>query len=395
MIATQQLAAHWTLSPDIRFLNHGSFGACPRVVLEAQAELRARLEAEPVRFMARELEGRLDAVREALGSFLGCRPRDLGFVPNATTAVNAVLRSFAFEPGDELVVTNHGYNACSNAARFVTERAGAKVVVADVPFPIRSEDEVVEAVLAKVNDRTRLLLIDHVTSPTAAVLPVERIVRELRERGVETLIDGAHAPGMLALDLDALGAGYYTGNCHKWSCAPKGAAFLHVREDLQESVRPAVISHGANSPRQGRSRFLVEFDWEGTDDPTPVLAVPVALEFFEKLLPGGWDEVRTRNRELALEARRILSATLGTELQTPDTMIGSLATVPLPDGASDGRRDAFTVDPLQAVLYDVHRIEVPVFIWPEAPRRWLRISAQLYNSEADYVALAEALQQAL
>ncbi|MCA9710728.1 MAG: aminotransferase class V-fold PLP-dependent enzyme, partial [Myxococcales bacterium] len=321
----------WQLDPSVTFLNHGSFGACPRAVLERQGELRARLEAEPVRFMVHELPGLLDDARAEVAAFLGARPEDLGFVRNATSGVNAVLRSLRFEPGDELLVTNHGYNACANVADFVTERAGARVVVAQVPFPLGSEDEVVQAVLGAVTPRTRLALLDHVTSPTGLVLPLARLVAALDERGVDTLVDGAHAPGMLDLDLRALGAAWYTANFHKHTCAPKGAAMLWAREDKQAGLHPATISHGYNSPR-ARKRWLEELDWQGTDDPTPWLCVPEAIALVGGLVEGGWPEIRARNRALALEGREILCEALEVPAPAPASMIGTLAAVPLWDG---------------------------------------------------------------
>lgn len=387
--------AHWLLDPQVRFLNHGSFGACPRPVLEAQAALRERMEREPVLLLARELQGLLDGVRAELAPFLGAAPEELGFVRNATTGVNAVLGSLALRPGDELLVSDQGYNACRNAAEHYAARAGAHVVTAKVPFPLRSPDEVIGAVLERVGPRTRLALLDHVTSPTGIVLPIERLVRELRERGVETLVDGAHAPGMVELDLARLGAAYYTGNCHKWLCAPKGAAFLHVRRDLRDSVRPAIISHGSNSLRPDRSRFELEFDWVGTDDPTPILALPAALRFLGGLFPGGWPELRRRNRALALAARALLLDALDARAPAPEEMIGALATVPLPDGPTDKPRSAFDVDPLQLALFERHALEVPIVAWPAPPRRWVRVSAQVYNDLSEYRALADALRELL
>jgi isopenicillin-N epimerase len=388
--APSAFASAWSLDPAVVFLNHGSFGATPRAVLDEQSELRARIERQPVRFFVRELEAMLDGVRGALGTFLGANPDDLALVPNATSGVNTVLRSLDFGPGDELLTTTHAYNACANALASVAQRTGAKLVVAGIPFPLEGPDTVVETVLAAVTERTRLVLLDHVTSPTGWVLPLERLVPLLQERGVDVLVDGAHAPGMLSLRLDALGAAYYTGNCHKWLCAPKGAAFLHVRRDRQEHLHPLAISHGRNAPRIDRSHFRLEFDWCGTDDPTAWLCVPAALRVVGSLVPGGWPDVIARNHALTLAARRLLCAALDIAPPCPEAMLGSLAAIRLPDGEGQPRSFLAT-DPLQDVLLEKKSIEVPIFVWPQAPARWLRISAQLYNSEAQYAYLAKSL----
>jgi isopenicillin-N epimerase len=380
----------WPLDPDVTFLNHGSYGACPRAVLEAQGRLRDRLEAQPVRFLSRELEGLLDGARAALGAFVGADPDDLAFVPNATTGVNTVLRSLELATGDEILATAHTYNACRNAVDAVAARSDARVVVASVPFPGATPERVLEAVLSRVGPRTRLALVDHVTSPTGLVLPIEPLVRELATRGVDALVDGAHAPGMVPVDLEALGAAYYTGNCHKWICAPKGAGFLHVRRDRQKGVRPLVISHGANSRRLDRSAFRLEFDWTGTTDPTAYLTVPEAIRYMGSLLPGGWPALMAHNRATALAARDRLAGALGVEPPAADAMIGSLAALPVPPGFGPAVRDG-EADPLQTTLLARFGLELLVFTWPALGIRILRVSAQLYNTADDYERLAEAL----
>jgi isopenicillin-N epimerase len=279
---------------------------------------------------------------------------------------------------------------------FAAKHAGVRVVVARIPFPLKSADEIVDAVLQCATSRTRLALIDHVTSPTALILPVERLVRELSGRGIETLIDGAHAPGMLPINLRKLGATYYTGNCHKWLCAPKGAAFLYVRRDRQKLIRPLVISHGANSTRTDRSRFLIEFGWTGTFDPTAYLSVPEAIRYVGSLLPGGWPEVMRRNRALALAARKTICDRFGIELPCPDELIGSLAAVPLPDAPKNHPpKPPLYIDPLQDKLLRDYRIEVPIVPWPAWPKSIVRISAQLYNTLPQYERLAHALKEIL
>ena len=390
MHATMQ--RQWSLERGLDFLNHGSFGACPRPVLGYQARIRRQLERQPVRFFIETCEPLLDEARSSLARFLKASAADLVFVPNATAGVNTVLRSLRFRKGDELLTTNHAYNACRNALDFVAGQTGARVVCVAIPFPLRGVGEVVEPILGAVSERTRLALLDHVTSPTALVLPIAELVRELDRRGVDTLVDGAHAPGMLPLELNRLGAAYYTGNCHKWICAPKGAGFLHVRPDRQERVRPLAISHGANSPRRDRSRFQIEFGWTGTADPSAYLCVPEAIRWMGRLQRGGWPGLMRHNRRLALDARNILCHALGIEAPCPDAMLGSMAAVPLPERASC--REAVSrsgMDPLHAQLWEGFRIEVPVFPWPAPPQRVLRISAQAYNLEAQYERLARAL----
>ena len=379
------------LEDGVLHLNHGSFGATPAVVLEAQQRVRSRMEANPTKyFLGGEYQRELDAARRTMAGFVGGDEAGMVFVNNATTGVNAVLRSLeaTLEPGDEIVVTDHEYNACRNAATVSAARAGARVVAAPVPFPLESSQQVVDAVLAAVTGRTRILLIDAVTSATGLVMPVSDLVAAL-EPDVRVLVDAAHAPGMIDFDVAELGASYVTANCHKWMCSAKGAGFLWVRADRRDDLYHSVISHGYNGgwPSSG-GRLHAQFDWTGTEDPSAWLTVPVALDAVEAMHPEGWPGVRRAIRELCLSGRRILLDALGIDPPAPDDMIGAIASVPVPPASHSGSE---IFDPLMAALEQHHRIQAPVFTWPAPPDRLLRISAHLYNNESQYHRLAEAV----
>jgi isopenicillin-N epimerase len=389
------MKSDFVLNPRVHFLNHGSFGACPRAVLARQAELRAELESDPVQFMVCQLPHRLANAREVLANFLHADLDGLALVPNATTGVNAVLRSLPFKTGDEILITNHGYNACCNAARFVAQRAGAQVVVADIPFPITSPQQAVTAIVSAVTRNTRIAVIDHIASPTALILPIESIVQQLQERGVDVLVDGAHAAGMVPVNVNRLNAAYYTGNCHKWLCAPKGAGFLWVRKDRRALIHPTVISHGMNARLRDRSRFQLEFDWTGTTDPTAMLCIPAAIKVIGQLVDGGWSELMSRNRKLAIAARRLMLESLRSPPACPESMLGSMASVRLPVAADGGHADPLDTDPIQTRLYHDYQIEVPIFPFPAARQRMLRLSAHLYNNLDDYRILADVLPKLL
>jgi isopenicillin-N epimerase len=388
--AGSKLRRHWTLARGKVFLNHGSFGACPTAILKLQQKLQSQMEAEPVQFLWRNYEDRLEPAREEVARFIGARPKDLVFVTNATTGINAVLGSCSFRAGDELLTTNHDYNACRNALAETAQRAGVRLVVAHVPFPVRSADQILEAILDSITARTRLALIDHITSSTALLFPVTKIVRELERRGVDTLVDGAHAAGMVPLDLSKLAPAYYAANLHKWVCAPKGSAFLWVREDKQRHIQPAVISHGNNTHRPGYSSFQDRFDWAGTFDPSAWFSAAEAIRWMERLLPGGWPAIRAANHELAVQARALLCQTLELDAPCPSSLLGSMATLPLP-ARFQGRPKSGRIDPEQRRLYDRFGIEVPFFRIGQPEKRWFRLSAQLYNSLSDYEFLAQAL----
>lgn len=384
------LVKHWALDKEIVFLNHGSFGACPVPVLQKQDEYRRQMESGPVRFMLREAEELLWKSKESLAAFVGARPQDIAYVTNATVGVNTVLNSLQFNAGDELITTNQGYGACNNAMKWFAEKAKARMIVAEIPFPVSSPEEVTQAILKTVTPRTRLVMIDHITSPTGIIFPVKEIVAALKEKGIDTLIDGAHAPGMVDLNIDEIGAAYYTGNCHKWICSPKGSAFLHVRIDKQHLIRPMVISH-LYDRKAGDRLWSSHFFWSGTGDFTPYLCVKDAIEFMATLFPGGWQELREHNRSLTLKARKYLSEKTGVALPAPESMIGALSAIQIGKGEIPPYTFNY-INPVQERLWEEYKIEVPVFGWNnENPRLWLRFSVQAYNSMEQYEYLTEAV----
>jgi len=371
----------WLLDPAATFLNHGSYGACPRAVLAAQRRWRDRLEAQPVRFMHDVLPGALRDSAAALAGFLGAEADDLVFVENATSGVNAVLRSLTFGPGDEILTTSHVYPAVRNAIRQICGSAGASLIEAPLPFPLQSPQQAVDAIAAALGPHTRLVVIDAVTSPTAVLLPVAEIAARCRAAGVRLLVDAAHAPGMIPLDLPGLGADWVTGNAHKWLFAPKGCAFLWARKEAQDGLHPVVISHGLGHG------FAAEFDWVGTRDPSAWLAVGAALDFWRAL---GGPGLMTRNRALADAAARLLAETWGTEIGAPAAMRGAMAAIRLPLAGSAERETALAIN---RRLWAEHRVEVPIMAF--AGRLWARISAQAYNDLDDYRRLAEAVSRSL
>ncbi len=381
----------WALEPETHHLNHGSFGAVLDEVLDLQSEWRKRLEANPSKFVFRDLQPAIDRARDALAEFVGADPALLVPVRNATTGVASVLRSVEplLGPGDQLLTTAHDYNAVRQSLRFTAERVRAEVVVARVPFPIEDPTQVTEAIVAEVTPRTKLAVIDHVASPSALIYPIGEIVSAL-EPEVPVLVDGAHSPGQVPLAIDELGASWYTGNLHKWVCAPKGAAFLHARADRVGMTVPPVISHGYNAPVEGpKGRYRVVFDWLGTDDVSAWAVLPDVLRLVGGLETGGWDGVMKRNHDLILEGRRIVAGAVGTDLPAPDGMVGAMASVLLPDRA--GSDPGSDLSPVMDELFDGGFVAL-VMNWPEWPRQLLRLSAHLYNTPDDYRALAEVLR---
>ena len=383
----------WGLEEDRVFLNHGSFGATPTAIREEQRKWQDLMENEPVRFFEDLMPGILQTTREKLASFLSCDADDLALVENATSGVNTVLRSLQFAPGDEILVPDHAYQACRNTIDFVAQRWRAKVVTVNIPFPINDPQQAVDAIMGGVTDQTRLAMIDTVTSPTGLLMPFEQLVSMLEGRGVEVMLDAAHGIGMVPLNLNELGASYTTSNCHKWLCAPKGSAFLHVRKDKQAAIHPLTISHGMTFPLGDTTRFRHEFDWTGTRDMSAHCALPAAIDHLADVLEGGWPSIMEHNHELALQGRDILCEALGLEKPCPDEMIACIATLILPSENKSGGIPLHEPDPLHVILSEKYGIQIPVWSWPSPQGRFIRISAQLYNSEEEYHYLAWALQQ--
>lgn len=363
----------WLLDPSKLTVNHGAYGATPRVVLAAQDEWRRRMEAQPSLFMRQTLPPALRAAADGLARFVGAEGRDLVFVDNATTGCNAVLRSLDFVRGDEILILSHAYGAVRNTVRYLADRHGLKIVEAKVEFPQPDADQIVAAVADALTERTRIAVLDHITSSSAIVMPIARLVALCREAGVPVLVDGAHGPAQVDLDLTALDADWYVGNCHKWLMAPKGCAFLWSRRDRQTEIHPLTISHGF-----GRG-YIEEFDWTGTRDPSAFLAVEAALAFHETL---GGASLRERNKTLAQRGAGILASALGTAIGARPEYSGAMQLVRLPIiGPATPER----------ALAARHELEIRGCDAPVSAVDggfWLRLSAQAYNEEADYERLA-------
>jgi isopenicillin-N epimerase len=365
----------WRLDPDFLTVNHGSFGATPQCVLAVQTNWREQMEAQPSRFMRAVLPRALRQAADSLGVFLNAQGADIAFVDNATAGCNAVLRSLRLQPGDEILVLDHGYNAVRNTVRYVTGQAGARMTEAAVPFPHVDDDAMVASIAAALTAHTRLAVIDQITSGSALVLPLARIVAACHAAGVPVLVDGAHAPGQIELDLPAIGADWYTGNCHKWLCAPKGAAFLWASPDRQAELHPTIISHGLGGG------FLAEFDWTGTRDFSAFLSVPAAIEFHQRL---GGPALRARNIVLAAEAAALIARRLNTDAVDTGGSMG-LVRLPLPGTAavSEDIRNRLLAAGTDAPTH------------PLAGALWLRLSAFAYNDLADYERLADIVARVI
>jgi len=380
------LKRHFLLDPTVTFLNHGSFGATPKPVFAAYQGWQRRLERQPVLFLGREIDGLLRQSRQVLGEYLDAAADDLVYIPNATHGVNIVARSLALQPGDEILTTDHEYGACDYNWEFVCKKTGATYIHQPIPLPVQSEDEIIEQFWQGVTLRTKVIYLSHITSPTALRLPVEQICQRARQAGIWTLVDGAHAPGQIPLDLKAVGADFYTGNCHKWLLNPKGAAFLYARREAQPLIEPLIVSWGyhATAETTSGSQFIDYLQWTGTKDPAAALAVPTAIQFMRD---HNWDEVRRECHALLRRAIERICALTGMPPLYPldSDFYSQMAIAPLPLSAD--------LTSLKSRLYDEYQVEVPLIQWQD--RKFVRISIQGYNTPSDVDALLEALGELL
>ena len=376
-------ADQFLLRSGMTFLNHGSFGACPRPVFGTYQEWQLSLERQPVEFLGRRITELLAAARAQLAAYLGTQADHLVYVPNATYGVNIVARSLELRPGDEVLASDHEYGAADRAWRFACRRSGARYINRPIALPIESAEAVVEQLWAGVTERTRVIFISHISSPTALIFPIAEICRRAREAGILTVIDGAHAPGQIDLDLDALGADFYTGNCHKWLCAPKSAGFLHARPERQALLHPLIVSWGWESETPGVAPFIDYFEWRGTHDPAAYLSVPAAIDWQAE---RDWPRVRAACHELLLDASQRIAALSGLPQISPDTTEwwAQMRTIPLPP---------CDLTLLKARLWDEHQIEVPLVGWNGG--HYIRVSIQCYNGPADMDRLVAALERLL
>ncbi|MBL6883151.1 MAG: aminotransferase class V-fold PLP-dependent enzyme [Candidatus Thalassarchaeum sp.] len=388
------MSKHWRLNEKIVFLNHGSYGATPTIVLNEQKRWQLLLEKDPVKFFEDIAPKALIESRKAIANLVNCDYEDLALIENATSGVNIILRSLKFDEGDEIIVPNHAYQACRNTIDYVAEKSGAVVVTCDIPFPIQGNQIIIDNIMKCVTENTKLAMIDTVTSPTGLLMPFEELVGLLESKGVNVLLDAAHGIGMIPLDIEKIGASYTTSNCHKWLCAPKGSAFLHVRKDLQSLIHPLTISHGMTAPLGDSTRFRHEFDWTGTRDVSAWCALPFVIDEFSKLVGMNWNEIMTHNRKLVIKGRNIICEKLSIIPPCPENMISSIATIKI-SSKQVSITDLYEIDPLHEKLLEDYNIQVPVWSWPNPQGRYIRISAQIYNNEDEYKYLANILEKCL
>jgi isopenicillin-N epimerase len=383
----------WRIDPSLCFLNHGSYGSVLGEVMDAQNRIRERLERDPVRFFKVDLEGLIDVSRRRLGEFLGCRAEDIAPVHNATVGLCTIFQNYRWNAGDEIIVTDHEYSSGQYELERIAEAHGIRVVMAHVPFPIAGPEAVIEAIAGVISPKTRMVLVSHVTSCSSLIFPVAEISRLCQERGIDLLIDGAHAPGQVPVDITALNPAFYVGSLHKWIGTPRGASFIYVRPDLQEGFRTVALSSRSKKVRHDRALFLRDFDYMGTDDYSAFLVVPDAIDAGARLVPGGWRGLMAGNHDRILAARDTVCSIAGLHPSCPDAMTGAMVSLIIPEAmATLPPRVTSYDDPLQDILLARHGIQVPIWrLWENPGVRVIRLSAQVYNTQGQYTHCGHAL----
>ena len=385
-MSSHKLKSFFLLDPDVIFLNHGSFGACPRPVFRQYQAWQRQLERQPVQFIGRDMKLYDQQARQVLGDYINAAADDLVFIPNATYGVNIIARSLHLKPGDEILTSNHEYGACNNTWTYISKQSGVIYKQQTIPLPVTDEAALLDQIWQAVTDNTRVIYISHITSPTALRMPVEAICKRARQAGLISVIDGAHAPGQISLDMQAIGADFYTGNCHKWMLSPKGAAFLYTRKDMQPLVEPLVVSWGYNSSIQNGSgsRYRDLLAWTGTHDPAAALSVPAAIEFMHK---HHWPAVRETCKKLLTNTLARISEMSGMTTAYPlgSNFYSQMAVARLPDNID--------FNALHKILHEQRHIEVPLVLWNNS--KLMRISVQAYNTEQELDTLVEGIEVGL
>lgn len=383
------LASYWNLSLDIVFLNHGSFGANPKYITDKQKEYIDMLEAEPVDFSVRKMYSYYQESKKSLSEFVGTNADNIYFVTNTTIGINHVLYNQDGQKG-EWLTTNHAYGACLHAFQKIASLKSAEVIKVNIPFPLQSENDILSAIESGITPKTKLAMIDYITSSSAIIFPIQKIIQFLRSKNIISIVDAAHAPGMVDLNIDELEPDFLVGNCHKWICSPKGSAFVYVHPKHQANYKPVYYSFYNDFDEEKNAHWSNQFIWEGTRDYSPYLCVKDAIAYLPTLVENGWQEIQSHNRDLAIQASKYIAEKLEVALPVPESMLGSIVNIPLWDDIVPNTTFNYYTK-VKLELYNNYRIEVPCVLFPKAPTQYIRISAQLYNTMEQYEYLADCL----
>jgi isopenicillin-N epimerase len=388
------LAHHWQHDQSIVYLNHGSFGATPTTVLQHQQHLQTQMEAEAIQFFVDDLPQLINESKSVLAQFVGTSNNNIVFTSNTTTGINTIFNSLPSKPNDNWLLINHNYGACALAAKHYAKKNNCTTSVATIPYPINNDDDFLKAIDAAILPNTTVAMVDYITSASATIFPIKKIIDFLHSKNIQVIVDAAHAPGMVTFNIDDLQPDYFVANCHKWICSPKGSAFMYVAPQHQPHIYPLVISHYNDTAVGTAAHWSNQFLFDGTHDYSAYISVKNAIDTMPNIANGTWDIIKQQNHEMVWEAALLIANTLQVALPIPKHMVGSICNIPLPSGHLLNH-SYMGKTALKQILFDKYKIEVPVFLFPAAPTQWLRISAQLYNSMEQYEYLAQCLKKEL